>query len=196
MRVIGGTARGRPITAPRLPGLRPTSDRVREAIFDILEARGLVRGATVVDLFAGSGALGIEALSRGATAVTFVESDPRACAAIDANLRATSLLVPEATVVRADVASWLTRLPRRAEPFGVALVDPPYAFEDWPALLGRLRARTLLFEHGAPVEVGEDYEVLREYRYGGTLVTLAVASTVKTATREADRPDITDEDRV
>ena len=69
MRVIGGTARGRRLAAPDLPGLRPTSDRVREAIFDILASRGVLEGASVLDLFAGSGALGIEALSRGAGAV-------------------------------------------------------------------------------------------------------------------------------
>ncbi|MGH9298710.1 MAG: RsmD family RNA methyltransferase, partial [Acidimicrobiales bacterium] len=85
MRVIGGEAKGRKLSAPDLKTVRPTSDRVREAIFDILCARGLVEGASVLDLYAGSGALGIEAVSRGASACTFVESDPRAGAAIEAN---------------------------------------------------------------------------------------------------------------
>ena len=73
MRVIAGDAKGRKLVAPEMPGLRPTSDRVREAMFDILESRGLVSDAAFLDLFAGSGALGIEALSRGAGGVTFVE---------------------------------------------------------------------------------------------------------------------------
>jgi len=88
VRVIGGTARGRRISAPRLPDLRPTSDRVREAIFDILTSMAVLAGAEVIDLFAGSGALGIEALSRGAASVTFVESNRTAVAAIETNLAA------------------------------------------------------------------------------------------------------------
>ena len=102
MRVIGGEARGRRLKTPPLPGLRPTSDRVREAMFDILKSRGLVEGASIVDLFAGSGALGIEALSRGAEEVTFVESDRRAVAAIEDNLEATGLGGPHAKPVRAE----------------------------------------------------------------------------------------------
>src|ERR1019366_7091565 len=123
VRVIAGTARGRGMSAPRLPGLRPTSDRVREAMFDILEARSLVEDATVLDLFAGSGALGVEALSRGAAAVTFVESDAQAAVAIEANLRSTGLFVPSAHVVRADALAWLAGRPTWEEPFDLALAD-------------------------------------------------------------------------
>ena len=86
MRVVGGESRGRRLTAPVAKGVRPTSDRVRESIFDILGSLVDLSGLRVVDLFAGTGALGIEALSRGAGSVTFVESDAAAVAAIRANL--------------------------------------------------------------------------------------------------------------
>src|ERR1035441_636404 len=85
MRVIGGTAKQRRLRAPDSPDLRPTSDRVREAIFDILASLGAVEGASVLDAYAGSGALGIEALSRGAGSVCLVEADRPAIAAIPAN---------------------------------------------------------------------------------------------------------------
>src|SRR5271168_1492658 len=110
MRVIGGTARRRQLRAPDLPELRPTSDRVREAIFDILASLEAVEGATVLDLFAGSGALGIEALSRGAASVCFVEADRRAVAAIRANLDSTGLAdAAPVRVVRAEALELLAR---------------------------------------------------------------------------------------
>src|SRR5580704_10661036 len=89
VRVIGGTARGRGLKAPLSPSVRPTSERVREAIFDALGAIGAVDGAVVLDLFAGSGALGIEALSRGAIAATFVDHDRRVLETIEKNLTGT-----------------------------------------------------------------------------------------------------------
>src|ERR687894_2978210 len=84
-RIIGGVAGGRRIAVPST-GTRPTSDRVREALFSALEARGAIEDAEVLDLYAGSGALGIEALSRGASTAVLVERDPRACAVIQANI--------------------------------------------------------------------------------------------------------------
>lgn len=175
MRVIGGEARGRVLRAPQVPTLRPTSDRVREAIFDILEARGLVEGARVVDLFAGSGALGIEALSRGAASCTFVESDRVCVAAIEANLAAVGMAGREGVrVERGEAAAFLARTLDR---FDLALADPPYAFGEWAELLGSLRARTVVLEHSRPVEELGRFEVLRSYRYGGTLVTLASRQT-------------------
>ena len=104
VRVVAGTARGRRLVAPAGRDTRPTSDRVRESIFNALHSLGAVEEATVVDLFAGSGALGIEALSRGAAEATFVDSDPRAVAAIKRNLGAIGV---DASVHRRDVLAFL-----------------------------------------------------------------------------------------
>jgi 16S rRNA (guanine966-N2)-methyltransferase len=190
MRVIGGTAKRRQLKAPDLESLRPTSDRVREAIFDILESRGAIEGAAVLDAFAGSGALGIEALSRGADSVCFVEADRRAVAAIRANLDSTGFAAsPGVRVVRADVPEVLAREP--ATRYDLALVDPPYCFGDWPQLLGLLRADLAVVESSGPVALGGGFEVRREYRYGGTLVTL-----VEALGPGRDQPQSTEKDPV
>ncbi len=170
MRVIGGECRGRALDAPDIPTLRPTSDRVREAMFDVLEARGLVEGRTVLDLFAGSGALGIEALSRGAVACTFVDSDRRAIAAVERNLERLGLAArPGVRVVQRDALTYLRTSGVRVE---VALVDPPYRFEGWGELLPELRADYAVLEHSSPIVVTGGFNTIRTYRYGGTLVTL------------------------
>ena len=174
MRVIAGTARQRRLRAPDLPDLRPTSDRVREAIFDILASLGAVEGASVLDAYAGSGALGIEALSRGAASVCFVELDRRAVAAIRANLDSTGFGdSPAVRLVRADVAEFLAR--EAGTRYDLALVDPPYSFDGWPSLLDSLDCDLAVLETGTPVVPGENFLVRREYRYGGTLVTLVEA---------------------
>ena len=138
MRVVAGRYRGRPLKAPPGTGTRPTADRVREALFSIL---GDVTDARVLDLFAGSGALGIEALSRGAASATFVERDRRAASVIEANLAATGA---EGEVVVADAVRWLERDHEAA--FDLVLVDPPYdsaaalgatLSERLPSVLGR-----------------------------------------------------------
>ncbi len=174
LRVIAGDAKGRRLRAPELPGLRPTSERVREAMFDILEARDLVEGAVVIDLFSGSGALGIEALSRGAAGVTFVEQDRRAAGAIEHNLEITGYLgAPGVRVVRGEVLGWVrTGSDRTAD---VVLADPPYDFDRWDELLGAVKAAVVLVEHRRPLGATGPYGVSREYRYGGTLVTLLQA---------------------
>jgi len=122
-RVIAGTARGVRLRAPG-PGTRPLADRVKQTLFAILEPE--LDGARVLDLFAGSGAGGIEALSRGAASAVFVEKDQGAAAVIDANLRATGLAGPAATVIRWDVVRWLAEANVDAA-FDLVLVDPPYA---------------------------------------------------------------------
>ncbi len=173
VRVIGGTARGRRLRAPKSVAVRPTADRVRESIFDVLAHLGAVEDATVVDLFAGSGALGIEALSRGAAAATFVETDRDAVATIKANLEATGLASAVTHVVRADAVSWCSSV---TEPFDLAFVDPPYAFAAWHELLCCLPARTAVLESAHEIELAGDFLLHRSYRYGGTLVTVAVTS--------------------
>jgi 16S rRNA (guanine(966)-N(2))-methyltransferase RsmD len=149
--------------------VRPTSDRVRESIFDILGSRGGVDGLSVVDLFCGSGALGLEALSRGAASVTFVDQDPGALEAVRTNLAAVGLGDEPTTVVRAALPGWLAG----AAAFDLALCDPPYSFDGWNELLSILQAGTAVLESSAPVEFPAGWMVARERRYGGTLVTVA-----------------------
>ena len=168
MRVIAGSSRGRRLRAPTGEATRPTSDRVRESIFDVLGSLVDLEGTDVVDLFAGSGALGIEALSRGAASVTFVDSSLAAVRAVEANVTGTGLDPAQTRVVRADVLVWLEQ-PHR---FDLALCDPPYAFDALartarpsPGRAGRARI-------GPPVTVPESWEIVRHKRYGGTLVTV------------------------
>jgi len=119
LRIIGGEWRGRRIRFAGMGGIRPTPDRVRETLFNWLAA--VVRGSRCLDLFAGSGALGLEALSRGAASATFIERDRENAA----RLRETAaLLAPQrATVVRADAITWLGGRP---EPYDIAFLDPPF----------------------------------------------------------------------
>ena len=137
MRVIAGTARGRPLKAPPGRSTRPTSDRVREAMFSSLA--GDVPGAVVLDLFAGTGALGIEALSRGAAAATFVESQAAVAAVLTDNV-ARADVGSRATIVRGDAAAFVRRDQDRQ--FTVVLCDPPYDYPmvDVVALLADLAA--------------------------------------------------------
>ena len=169
VRVIGGRSRGRKLAAPPPADVRPTSDRVRESIFDILGSLGGVDGLVVADLFCGTGALGIEALSRGAASVAFVDHSAAALAAVTANLAAVGLADAPVQVTRAELPEWLDAAPR----FDLALCDPPYAFDQWDELLGRLRADLAVLESGDPVPVPDSWVVAKSRRYGGTLVTVA-----------------------
>jgi 16S rRNA (guanine966-N2)-methyltransferase len=134
-----------------------------------LGSRGGVEGLSVVDLFCGSGALGLEALSRGAASATFVDQDPGALAAVRTNLDAVGLGERPATLVRAALPAWLAGAPA----FDLALCDPPYSFDGWPALLSLLQAEVAVLESDAPIALPEDWMIARERRYGGTLVTVA-----------------------
>jgi 16S rRNA (guanine966-N2)-methyltransferase len=123
VRVIAGRYGGRRLKAPRGRGTRPTSDRVREALFSLL---GPIDGAEVLDLFAGTGALGIEALSRGAVRAVFVERNHAALSALEANLTALDLHEPEAETRRADALGALRTARERDETYDLVFVDPPY----------------------------------------------------------------------
>src|SRR5262245_16941245 len=169
MRVVAGLAGGRRLQAPPGRHLRPTTGRVREALFASLGSLGAVAGARVLDLFAGTGALGIEALSRGAAAATFVDDDPAAIATIKANLATTGLAGPAATVVRSDVLRFLDAA---TSPVDLVLADPPYAFDGWSDLLERLDAPLAALESAGPVAVPPGWEALRSRRYGDSVVTL------------------------
>jgi len=144
-RVIAGSAKGVRLRAPG-PGTRPFSDRVKQTLFAILEPD--LPSARFLDLFAGSGAAGIEALSRGAASATFVEKDQGAAAVIDANLKATALAGPAAAIVRWDVIRWLEE-PHVSESFDIVVVDPPYAETE---LLSRVLER--LGAADAPLGLG------------------------------------------
>jgi 16S rRNA (guanine966-N2)-methyltransferase len=123
LRVISGRLKGKKIFAPKGYDLRPTSDRVKEAIFDILQDS--VRDKVVLDLFAGTGALGIEALSRGAKRVVFVEATARSLAVLHRNIEACRLQ-EESEVLALDVAAGIKALSRKGEAFDLIFLDPPY----------------------------------------------------------------------
>jgi 16S rRNA (guanine966-N2)-methyltransferase len=172
MRVVAGTARGRPLVAPAGRDTRPTSDRVREAVFNALGSMDAVVGATVLDLFAGSGALGIEALSRGAAHCTFVDPAREAVAAIRQNLSHTGL-ADGASVITDRAESFLAGF---CGPVDLALCDPPYAFDQWPQLLAMIPAVIVVCESNRPIELGPALCAIRSRRYGGTVVTFGGAA--------------------
>ena len=184
MRVVAGSAGGIPLRAPS-SDVRPTMDRVKGAIFSSLA--DLIVGARVLDLFAGSGALGIEALSRGAAVVDFVEKDRRAIASIESNLRETHLT---GRIHAVDVFSYLDRL---APPgaYDLIFADPPYAKQPGerdfaPELLASAALHAALapngvfvLEHlpGAKLPLGKTWHCFREKRYGATAVAFLRAIT-------------------
>jgi 16S rRNA (guanine966-N2)-methyltransferase len=164
--VVAGTARGRRLVTPPGTDTRPTSDRVREAIFNALGSLHVVEGSRVLDLFAGSGALGIEALSRGALSAVFVDSSAAAIDAVRANLETTGF---EASVIRTDAHRY------DDGPFELALLDPPYATSDdeWKHLLTHLDAAVVVVESDREVDLTGRWELLRSKRYGSTVVLIA-----------------------
>jgi 16S rRNA (guanine966-N2)-methyltransferase len=131
-RIIAGTAGGRRLVVPAGTSTRPTSDRAREGLFSSLQSLTDLEGAAVLDLYAGSGALGLEAVSRGAAGATLVEDDPRALAAIRSNVDALGLPV---TVVDDEVTRFLGREP---SPYDVVVMDPPYDVDVDPVLVALL----------------------------------------------------------
>lgn len=148
MRVTGGAARGVPLQSPRAPGVRPTTDRVRTALFNILAAHN-VEAAVVADFYAGTGSLGIEALSRGAAQADFVEADRRQMDVIRANVQA-ARVADRATLIHADVERALNSLERR---YDFVLMDPPYT-QPFPAHVVSRLAELDLLADGALVVVG------------------------------------------
>ncbi len=230
MRVVGGAWRGRPLTAPAGRGTRPTSDKVREAVFDVLgalpEARravaagraaglvsaaaaeraGPLAGHAALDVFAGSGALGIEALSRGAAVCAFVESAAPALRALRTNLErmgvpaarvgaavaAPEAVGPCAVVFSGDVRRALAADARRGARYTLVFADPPYAtYEQVRPALVRLLGRVLVpgavlvVESAAGTAAGLPWTVVREKRYGDTRVTFLVADAAPAAEGEA-----------
>jgi 16S rRNA (guanine966-N2)-methyltransferase len=176
MRVIAGEYRGRGLKAPPGAATRPTSDRVREALFSILGDR--VPDARVLDLFAGSGALGLEALSRGAASATFVDDAPGAIRAVNANLAA---LGATAEVRRSDALRFLGAASAAAAQYDLVFLDPPYRLaerlsarlsEALPAVLAPGAAAVAESDRRAPL--GLDLPLHDERRYGDTLIRIYV----------------------
>ena len=165
MRVVAGELGGRRLVAPAGTSTRPTTDRVREAIFNSLGSAGLLDGALVADLFAGSGAIGIEALSRGAERCVFVERDRTALRALDDNLDALDLN-DRTKVLASDALSAAAGLDA-----DIVFADPPYDFDSWDELLGRVSADLVVAESGRAVEPPAGWQVIREKKYGRTRVT-------------------------
>jgi 16S rRNA (guanine966-N2)-methyltransferase len=174
VRIIAGTRKGHTIAAPKGLGTRPTGDRVREAAFNLI---GPVDDAAVLDVFAGSGAMGLEALSRGARRCVFVESDRAACRAIDANLA--KLRLTGALVVCRDALLALRQERAAARTFDLVLCDPPYG--EWPALEPRLaepleavlaEAGLLLIETDSRVEPQLPLHLVTSRRYGSARLSL------------------------
>jgi 16S rRNA (guanine966-N2)-methyltransferase len=168
MRVIGGTYRGRTLRSVAGLATRPTSDRLRETLLNILAPR--IDGSRFLDICAGSGAVGIEALSRGARKVTFIERSRRACAVIAANFVA---LAPDrdATIINRDAEAALKRLEQESEQFDIAFFDPPYASRIYDRVINELghggllsASAVVVVEHRGKTPPNPDYGKLRLFR--------------------------------
>ena len=176
MRVLTGLYKGRTVRTVNDRSVRPATARVRQTIFDMLAHRTGFEGARVLDLFAGSGSLGIECLSRGATKVTFVESDPQAVRFLEQNVR--SLGCEDQTeILPMDAMAYLRG---RQAPFDIVFADPPYRFPETPALPATVFTSGavspegyLLIEHTTEIRFadGTGYRVTAEKRFGRTVVT-------------------------
>jgi 16S rRNA (guanine966-N2)-methyltransferase len=174
MRIIAGSRKGHRIAAPKGAATRPTGDRVREAAFNLV---GPLDDATVLDVFAGSGAMGLEALSRGARRCVFLESDRAACRAIDANLE--KLRLTGALVVCQDAFGALRQERAASRRYDLVLVDPPYG--EWPGFEPRLGAALpplvaedglLVVETDARTEPQLPLDLVTSRRYGSARLTL------------------------
>lgn len=186
MRVIAGSHRGRRLSGPEGTSLRPTSDKVRQAIFSILGTQ--IAGGRFLDLYAGTGAVGIEALSRGASAVTFVESDPKVIQLLQKNLRICQL-IDRAQVHLGQTAAFLNQKDCWDSPYDVLFADPPYAALDelevmihsWrPGLLSE--HATMIIEQDSRTELPASIDhasLVRRYVYGDTALYLYGLSTAQ-----------------
>lgn len=168
MRVIGGAYRGRRLRAPHGELVRPTSDRLRETLFNILAPR--IEGSRFLDICAGSGAVGIEALSRGASRVTFIDRSRRACSAIEENLEAIGVS-GQSRLINRDAVAALKRLAEEAAQFDIAFFDPPYSSAIYSQVTGLLAGGGLLsqdaivvVEHHSKTPPEPEHGELKAYR--------------------------------
>jgi 16S rRNA (guanine(966)-N(2))-methyltransferase RsmD len=174
MRIIAGERKGHTIFAPKGIQTRPTSDRVRENVFNIVAP--WIEGARVLDLYAGSGAMGLEALSRGAASAVFVEAEPQAIRAIERNLD--KLRLTGARVVRLDASTGLAQEAASGRKYDLVLADPPYSMTDYDALARYLplvlsEDGLVVLESAAKTEPELAGLTIRSTRkYGSTRVTV------------------------
>ena len=194
MRVVAGDLRGRRIEAPPGDATRPTTDKVREAVFNALGSLGALESAVIVDLFAGSGALGIEALSRGAQRCTFVENERKALSILRSNIDALGLadrsqvvaldITRETDIARKTGQAGSLRLRELVAGASIVLADPPYGFTGWSeiftASLSAAPNVVLVIETEAKAKVHESvpegWSVARQREYGRTMVGFFVRS--------------------
>ena len=180
MRIISGSARGRKLAEFKGSGIRPTPDRAREALFSILTSRsGSLNGARVLELFAGSGALSLEALSRGADRALLVDSSPQAIALIRENI-ARCRMEAQTEVLRQPADKALSQLDNRS-PFDLIFMDPPYNKGHIPRILGSIATLQLLAQNGIiaaesatgeQIDLPEGLRLIESRRYGSSEIHL------------------------
>lgn len=175
IRIISGAAKGRNIDVPKEAKTRPTTDRVREAMFNSLYKLGdppVPQDSKVLDLFAGSGALGIEALSRGASSATFVDHDSDAIKTVHSNLSQLGLR-DSAEIIRFDAMSYLKTLDLSHD---LVFLDPPFAFDNWTELLKLLEnCKILVIGSDREIEVpDETWEIVKAAKYSSTYIKICI----------------------
>ena len=168
MRVISGSAKGRKLVVPSGDHVRPTKDRVKEAIFNSLNSYGLVENRSFLDLFSDTGSLGIEALSRGAKSVVFIDHHAEAIDCIILNVEKLNY-GSTSKILKTDALSFL----ERDDYFDVALLDPPYKYEHWGTLLKRVNAHSIVIESSEQVTLESDWEIIKSQKYGQTNLLIA-----------------------
>ena len=181
MRVVAGDLRGRRIEAPTSDATRPTTDMVREAVFNALRSLDVVEGARVLDLFAGTGAMGIEALSRGAAHCVFVERDRDALVVLKKNISALGLS-DRASVLAIDAMTAASRQPD----IDLIIADPPYGFDQWRDLIIDAQAAVVVLESDRAVGAIEGWDTIREKKYGRTHVAFLQPADVADGTVEGE----------
>ena len=171
MRIVAGKAGGIRLSAPKGIDIRPTSDRAKEAVFNSLHSRSAIEGAEVLDLFAGTGALGIEALSRGAKKATFVDKSSESLELIKENLKKSGF-EKTSEIVKEDSLKWLQKSSKSLD---LVLLDPPYSFKNWSELLDTLlqkQPRIVVIESNREIDPGPNWHVDSIRQYGSSVVVV------------------------
>lgn len=182
MRIIGGTFKGRRLKFPKRKTTRPTSSKVREALFNIIMSR--VSDSVFVDLFAGSGAVGLEALSRGAKFVIFIEKDARACGVIKQNIKNLGIDKCKTLIICDDAISGLKKLEKKGYSFDIIFIDPPYYKNMIEPSLSLLKSSNLMNSDAIVIlqypkdEIisTEDFIVTKDKKYGRTFLSFLTRS--------------------